>query len=123
MKSQISKKLKCTDLGYLVQRTKNNSGVIMEMISAYLEQTPPLILAMKQSLQDKNWDMLHSAAHKMIPSFSIMGISADFESMAKKIQEYARTRQQEGELQEMILQIEQCMHAGLSGAGRRVQQI
>ncbi len=99
-------KLKCTDLGYLVQRTKNNSGVIMEMISAYLEQTPPLILAMKQSLLDKNWDMLHATAHKMIPSFSIMGISADFESMAKKIQEYARTRQQEGDLQDMILQIE-----------------
>lgn len=101
-----SKKVKFTDLDYLIQRTKNNSGVIMEMISAYLEQTPPLILAMKQSLLDKDWDMLHAAAHKMIPSFSIMGISADFESMAKKIQEYARTRQQEGELQEMILQIE-----------------
>jgi len=101
-----SKKVKCTDLDYLIQRTKNNPGVIMEMISAYLEQTPPLILAMKQSLLDKDWDMLHAAAHKMIPSFSIMGISADFESMAKKIQEYARTRQQEDELQEMILQIE-----------------
>ena len=101
-----SKKLKCTDLDYLIQRTKNNPGVIMEMISAYLEQTPPLILAMKQSLLDKDWDTLHSAAHKMIPSFSIMGISTDFESMAKKIQEYARTRQQEDELHEMILQIE-----------------
>jgi len=101
-----SKRSKCTDLDYLIQRTKNNSGVIMEMISAYLEQTPPLILAMKQSLIDKDWDTLHSAAHKMIPSFSIMGISADFESMAKKIQEYARNRQQEDDLHDMIVQIE-----------------
>ena len=101
-----SKRSKCTDLDYLIQRTKNNPGVIMEMISAYLEQTPSLILAMKQSLIDKDWDTLHSAAHKMIPSFSIMGISADFESMAKKIQEYARNRQQEDDLHEMILQIE-----------------
>ena len=89
-----SKKLKCTDLDYLIRRTKSNPTLMMEMISLYLEQTPPLISAMKQSLQDKDWNSLHAAVHKMIPSFSIMGISADFENMAKKVQEYAGTQQQ-----------------------------
>ena len=57
------------------------------MISLYLTQTPPLIVAMKQGLHDKDWNALQSAVHKMIPSFSIMGISKDFENIAKKVQE------------------------------------
>ena len=64
----------------------------MEMIALYLEQTPSLISKMKQSLSDKDWDSLYTAVHKMIPSFSIMGINKDFEEMAKKIQEYSGTQ-------------------------------
>ena len=84
-----SPKLKCIDLAYITRLTKSNPALMMEMISLYLEQTPPLINAMKQSLQDNDWHSLHSAVHKMIPSFSVVGISTEFENMAKKIQEYA----------------------------------
>ena len=64
-----------------------------EMITLYLDQTPDLIGIMKQSLKDKDWDSMHSAAHKMIPSFSIMGIPQEFENLAKMIQEYSSTLQ------------------------------
>jgi HPt (histidine-containing phosphotransfer) domain-containing protein len=70
---------------------------MMEMILLYLEQTPPLINAMKQSLQDEDWNLLQSAVHKMIPSFSIMGISSNYENMAKKIQEYAHLNDKVGQ--------------------------
>ena len=76
------------------------------MISAYLEQTPPLINTMKQSFQDKDWGTLHSAVHKMIPSFSIMGISSSFENMAKKVQEYANTHLQEEGIEDLVRQLE-----------------
>ena len=78
---------KYVDLSYLSHRTKSNPQLMMEMISLYLTQTPPLIMAMKQGLHDKDWNALQSAVHKMIPSFSIMGISKDFENIAKKVQE------------------------------------
>jgi CheY-like chemotaxis protein len=90
----LSKKSKCTDLNYLIHRTKSDPKLMMEMISLYLEQTPPLVSAMKQSLQDEDWNKLDAAVHKMIPSFSIMGISADYENMAKKVQEFAGAQQQ-----------------------------
>ena len=61
---------------------------------------------MKQSLYDKDWDSLYTAVHKMIPSFSIMGIHKDFEDMAKKIQEYSGTQQHLDEIQELVLQLE-----------------
>jgi hypothetical protein len=48
----------------------------------------------------------------MIPSFSIMGISADFEQMAKKIQEYASTQEQIESISEMVLKLENvCVQA------------
>jgi len=101
-----SEKIKCTDLAYLVRRTKSDPKLMMEMISLYLEQTPPLITIMKKSFRDKDWGSLHATVHKMIPSFSIMGISTDFENMAKKIQEYASTQQLADGVHDMVLQLE-----------------
>lgn len=79
-------RVKCIDLNYLNKRTKSNPVLMMEMIALYLEQTIPLVNIMKQSLNDKDWDTLYSAAHKMIPSFAIVGINHDFENITKRIQ-------------------------------------
>ncbi len=107
-----NEKQKCVDLAYLLHRTKSDPTLMMEMISAYLEQTPPLINTMKQSFQDKDWGTLQSAVHKMIPSFSIMGIGANFESMAKKVQEYANTQLQEDGIEDLVRQLENvCVQA------------
>jgi len=116
-----TKKIKCIDLDYLIGRTKSDPGLMMEMISLYLEQTPPLVHAMKQSLEDKDWGLLHASVHKMIPSFSIMGINPNFENMAKKVQEYARLNneagqagvlQQPDEISGLVLQLETvCLQA------------
>jgi len=98
-------KKRCIDLDYLNKRTRSNPTLMLEMISLYLEQTPPLILAMKKSLEDQNWSGLYAAVHKMIPSFAIMGISSDFENMARKIQEYAGMQKQTESIQEMVIQL------------------
>ncbi len=63
-------------------------------------------MLMKQSLRDQDWKSLYSAVHKMIPSFAIMGISTDFENMAKKVQEYASTQQQADGIPNLVLQLE-----------------
>jgi len=98
--------IKCIDLEYLMRRTKSNPKLMMQMISLYLEQTPPLISAMKLGFLNEDWSTLYSAVHKMIPSFSIMGISHDFENMAIKVQEYARAREQMEGINELVLQLE-----------------
>ena len=99
-------KTKCIDLNYLNQRTKANPQLMMEMISLYLAQTPPIISAMKQSLLDKDFELLHASMHKMIPSFSIMGISSDFENKARKMQEYADSQQFKDGIDEMAIELE-----------------
>ncbi len=61
---------------------------------------------MKEGLKDKDWHSLYAAVHKMIPSFSIVGISVDFENMAKKVQEFASTQLEEDGISDMVLQLE-----------------
>ena len=110
--NSTDKTVKCTNLNYLLQRTKSHPELMMEMIALYLKQTPALINEMKQSLQAKDWDLLSKAAHKMIPSFLIMGMSMDFEKMAKKIQEYASKQQHTDEIPNLVTQLETiCIQA------------
>ena len=75
---------------------------------------------MKQSFRDKDWGSLHAAVHKMIPSFSIMGISTDFENMAKKIQDYASTQQLADGIPDMVLQLENVCAQACKELDRRI---
>jgi CheY-like chemotaxis protein len=102
----LNKAERCIDLNYLMHRTKSDPALMMEIISIYLEQTPELIGIMKKSFQDNDWTSLYSAVNKMIPSFSIVGIHSDFESMAKKLQDFATTQNQSVEMSNMVIQLE-----------------
>lgn len=100
------KTMKYTDLQYLITRTKSNPVLMMEMISLYLEQTPPLISVMKKSWKEKDWNQLYASVHKMIPSFAVMGISSDYENMARKVQDFAKNQQQSDGINDMVMQID-----------------
>ena len=71
-----------------------------------------MIHTIKQSLAEKNWTLLGAAAHKMIPSFAIMGMSVDFENMAKKIQDFAIVEQKTDGIGTLVLELEKiCLQA------------
>ena len=95
-----------TNLEYLMLRTKSNAVLMQEMIGIYLEQTPSLVKVMTKSFRDKDWVSLKAAIHKMIPSFAIMGMSINFENMAKKVQEYVFTQQHSNEIEDIIKELE-----------------
>jgi PAS domain S-box-containing protein len=94
------------DLAYLKRLTKSDPNLMIEMITLYLAQTPELMQKIKQSFMDKELDGLNAAMHKMQPSFSIMGISSDFETIAKTILAYARTGKSPEEIPALILRLE-----------------
>ena len=103
---EVIKKIKYTDLNYLMERTKSNPSLMSEMITLYLEQTPPLLKQIRESFQSEDWEMLHSAVHKIIPSFAIMGINPDYENMAKKIQEFVHLKEVSGEIKDLIFELD-----------------
>ncbi|MFA9390159.1 MAG: ATP-binding protein [Prolixibacteraceae bacterium] len=102
----IRESQKCIDLEYLIKHTRSNPELMMKMITIYLQQTPPLITTMKLSLEANDWELLYSAVHKLIPSFSIMGINNEFEIMAKQVQEYAQKQLASEKLPKLVLQLE-----------------
>ena len=106
IKKVKSENIRYINLNYLNERTKSNPVLMIEMISLYLEQTPALIAAMKLSFQNRDWETLQKAVHKIIPSFSIMGIDVGFEKMAHKIHEYAATMQNTSDISVLIIELE-----------------
>lgn len=96
----------CTDLNYLNNLTKSNVDLMEEIINLYLEQTPPLIAAMKESFKNKDWATLNATIHKIIPSFSIVGINPDFEKMAKRIYDYAHIQDDKELISDLVLKLE-----------------
>ena len=78
---------------------------MMELITLYLDQTPQLVIDMNKSLDEKDWTALYAAVHKMIPSFIVMGISADFEDIARKVQDLAHLQQQSDTIPDLVLQL------------------
>ncbi len=107
-----NKEVKYTNLNRLHDLTKSKPKLMLELISAYLEQTPTLIKTINGSLKHKDWWALQAAAHKIISSFSIVGIDVKYEDMSKKIQEYASTEKHLDKLPELVSQLEiVCMEA------------
>lgn len=120
-----AKKIKFTNLDYLVRRTKSDPELMMEMISLYLKQTPPLVGAMKQSLKDEDWPTMRTTVHKMIPSFSIVGLSAEYETMAKQVQEHISNSQKTDEIPALVLKLEKVLEQAckeLKGEHRRIKK-
>ncbi len=104
--------IKYVDLSYLNKLTKSNPKLMTEMIQVYLKQTPPLLTTMKQSFKDKDWLSLKASAHKIIPSFAIMGINPKYALIANKIQEYADILNLSEELNELVIELEKvCLQS------------
>ena len=74
------------DMTYINMITKSNSKLKIEMINLYLKQTPLLINSLSKSYNEKDFDTLKSSIHKLLPSFSIVGIDDKYLELAKKIE-------------------------------------
>jgi PAS domain S-box-containing protein len=90
------------DLNYLQKRTKDNSQLMIEMITLYLSQTAAALQEMQSSTAEKDWRRLHATAHKLIPSFSIVGIRSEFADLAKELQEMTRTGESAEEIESKV---------------------
>jgi PAS domain S-box-containing protein len=96
------------NMSYINKLTKSNPKLITEMINVYLNQTPSLISTIKKSWIEKDLDNLKSAIHKLIPSFSIVGIDKKYEDIARKIENDATAY----EMENWLLELENvCMQA------------
>ena len=76
------------NLTYLKELSNGSKKFIVEMIDAFLEQTPVELNNLEQSLNIKDWKSIRNIAHKLKPSIAFMGIK-ELESVVRLIEEYA----------------------------------
>jgi HPt (histidine-containing phosphotransfer) domain-containing protein len=93
---------KMIDMTFLRHLTKGNPDLIIKMLDLYLEQTPVLISELKTNLKSTSWDLIQSAAHRLIPSFAIIGLDHQYEELAVKVQEYATAQQNLEQIRELV---------------------
>jgi PAS domain S-box-containing protein len=86
IKKGASNSYQFIDMAYLNMITKSNTNLKIEMINLYLKQTPLLISTISNSYHQKDYETLKATIHKLIPSFSIVGIDDEYLELAKKIE-------------------------------------
>lgn len=121
--SSLSNGIKYTDLKYLGLRTKSNPELMAEMISLFLEQTPVLVSSMRRCWEGRDWNTLLTTVHKMIPSFSIMGMSGECETMAKQIMAFAISQMEGKGAGEAILQLENLCNQACRELGDHLEKL
>ncbi|SNR34000.1 PAS/PAC sensor hybrid histidine kinase [Lutibacter agarilyticus] len=64
-----------TDLSYLKEESLNESEILKLLIEQFLKDLNDFLIVLDLGLEEKNWDLLHGATHKIKPSVSMFGIS------------------------------------------------
>ncbi len=64
------------DLAYLRSISGDNNEFLEEMVQTFIQSIPPVLTAMRNSLQERNWKNISHLAHQIKPSFSLMGIES-----------------------------------------------
>lgn len=100
------------DLTYLKELSNGSTKFIVEMIDAFLEQTPLEIANLDQGLNRKDWKSIRSIAHKIKPSVTFMGIK-ELESVVKLIEEYAGNETNLDLLPAMILNLKTVFYSAM----------
>lgn len=78
------------DLDYLRKVSNDNEGFVKEMISTFLDSMPKLVVDIRTQTQQKNWEQLARAVHKVKPSLAMIGLTktknlaVEIEAMSKK---------------------------------------
>lgn len=97
---------KYTNLNFLREHTQSAPDLMIEMIEIYLDQTPQMIKAMKSALLNSDWQVIKAAAHKLKPSFRIMGIDKDYKMLAIEIERLATDKAPVFEINNLVIELE-----------------
>ena len=97
---------KYSNLNFLYQHVKSDPALIIELINIYLVQTPGLIEAMKKGLAESKWKLVQASAHKIVPSFKILGVKNEYEVKARKVEELASLNESNYLIEVLINELE-----------------
>lgn len=77
------------DLSYLEEIANGNTEFIVEMIDLFLQQAPEILGQIHEKISKKEWNAAGSLAHKLKPTFAMIGIHKGKE-LSERIEKNSR---------------------------------
>jgi signal transduction histidine kinase/CheY-like chemotaxis protein/HPt (histidine-containing phosphotransfer) domain-containing protein len=105
LNSTALNQLEKSHLESLKRFTKGNGESLREVANLFIELTPLAMENMRRHCREENWQMLMAEAHKIKPSFTILG-NKELEQMASRIEEASRLKQGLSGLHESVEALE-----------------
>lgn len=92
---------KMVDLSHLSAMCQNDTGFMTELVSSFIENTPPDAQQMTEAGIDNDWPNVAKTAHKIKPSVKLMGIRK-LTDLILQIESEAKSNNTNGNVHEMI---------------------
>ncbi|MFK5959513.1 MAG: ATP-binding protein [Lutibacter sp.] len=89
------------DLTFLKEETQNESDILGMLIESFINDVDEFLEILDKGFKDKNWKILHEAAHKIKPSIKMFGISK-LESIIHTLVVQFREEKELGRVEEPI---------------------
>ncbi|MCL6259815.1 response regulator [Aquiflexum sp. TKW24L] len=99
-----------TNFEYLDRITSSDQDLMHEVINMYLSETPKYLEDVLSSLDNKDWKGLYLAAHKIVPSFQIVGISPEHAAIAMDIQKFSKNESERHRLPALVNELQNLIH-------------
>ena len=82
---------RCTNMEFLIEISDGNESFYKEFITLFLNSAPTSISDMEKALQEKDWEAMRQAAHKIKPSFNYVGLK-DLNKAASRIEDLSKRK-------------------------------
>ncbi len=109
------------NLEHLKTISDGNMEFVNEIITAFLEQTPPLLAGMQQACDQKDWVKTGDLAHKIKPNLSLLGITKLI-PLVQSLETDGRSQQHTDTLAERVTTFIQGCQAAMESLKKEVNQ-
>src|SRR5690606_4017836 len=77
----VSNAAKLTNLTFLNEMSGGNADFIREFLNLFVTNIPASVTDLEDGLQQKDWEKVRQAAHKMKPSLNYVGLKETYEDV------------------------------------------
>lgn len=101
--------MKIYDLNYLKSLSPENPKFVVEIIQLFLKQVPVFIEELNKHHSNSDWPGLQYNAHKIGSHFDNFGIQKEHRDIARKIEEYARLKENSHLIPDLLIKLENSL--------------
>ncbi len=97
-----------TNLDFLVELSKGNTGFVKEMISTFLTENIKEIGSLEEAIRSKNFEAIKQAAHLMQSSIPFVGLDKIIESEVREIEKLAARRSDIHRIEQLFTKVKKA---------------